>query len=107
MVAGGASVSDQVNVGNVINRSTISPIQILVFVLGITIALVDGYDTQSVAYALTSMATEWNAKPPAFPPPLIPGLFGLRVGSSRMAPLGDKPGHKPMAITATVVFGIC
>jgi AAHS family 4-hydroxybenzoate transporter-like MFS transporter len=100
-------VSDQVNVGNVINRSTISPIQILVFVLGITIALVDGYDTQSVAYALTSMATEWNVKPQAFAPALIAGLFGLMVGSMSMGHLGDKLGRKPMAITATVVFGIC
>jgi AAHS family 4-hydroxybenzoate transporter-like MFS transporter len=99
-------LSDQVNVGEVINRSAISPIQILVFVLGITVAMVDGYDTQTVAYALSSMATEWNVKPQAFAPALIAGLFGLMVGSMTMGQLGDKLGRKPMAITATIIFGI-
>jgi MFS transporter, AAHS family, 4-hydroxybenzoate transporter len=102
-----AAVSDRVNVGDAINTSAIRPIQILVLALGIALALVDGYDTQTVAYALTSMATEWNVKPQAFAPALIAGLFGLMVGGMIMGQLGDKFGRKPMAIVATVIFGAC
>jgi AAHS family 4-hydroxybenzoate transporter-like MFS transporter len=97
---------NNVNVGDVINRSAISPVQILVFVLGIAIALIDGYDTQTVAYALTSMAAEWNVKPQAFAPALTAGLLGLMIGGMLVGQLGDKFGRKPMVIVSTVLFGL-
>jgi MFS transporter, AAHS family, 4-hydroxybenzoate transporter len=99
-------MGSNVNVGDVINRSAVSPVQVLVFVLGVAIALIDGYDTQTVAYALTSMATEWSVKPQAFAPALISGLFGLMVGGMFVGQLGDKYGRKPMAVLSTILFGI-
>jgi AAHS family 4-hydroxybenzoate transporter-like MFS transporter len=95
-----------VDVGEVIDRSRISSLQITVLVLGMAMALVDGYDTQAVAYALTSMAAEWGSKPADFAPAFTVGLFGLTLGAVVLGQLGDRFGRKPMLLLSVVLFGI-
>ncbi len=99
-------MGQHVNVGDIINRSPISPIQILVLSLGVAVALIDGFDTSSISFALTSIAADWKVKPQAFAPALTAGLLGLMIGAMAMGQLGDKIGRKPMTIAATIVFGI-
>src|SRR6266851_1525939 len=99
-------MGQHVNVGDIINRSPISPIQILVLSLGVAVALIDGFDTSSISFALTSIAADLKVKPQAFAPALTAGLLGLMIGAMAMGQLGDKIGRKPMTIAATIVFGI-
>ncbi len=99
-------MGQHVNVGDIINRSPISPIQILVLSLGVAVALIDGFDTSSISFALTSIAADWKVKPQAFAPALTAGLLGLMIGAMAMGQLGDKIGRKPMTIAATIIFGI-
>ena len=94
------------DVETIIDQSHVSPFQILVVVLGMAVALVDGYDTQAVAYALTSMAAEWGSKPADFAGAFTSGLFGLTIGAIGLGQLGDKFGRKTMLLVSITLFGV-
>jgi MFS transporter, AAHS family, 4-hydroxybenzoate transporter len=100
-------MSDAINVGEVVDASRVGGLQVRVFVLAVAAALVDGYDTQAITYALSSMASEWKVRPQDFAPALTIGLAGLMIGGMVMGQLGDKYGRRPLVILSTVVFGVC
>jgi MFS transporter, AAHS family, 4-hydroxybenzoate transporter len=77
-------MNDAINVGEVVDASRVGGLQVRVFVLAIAAALVDGYDTQAITYALSSMASEWKVRPQDFAPALTIGLAGLMIGGMVM-----------------------
>lgn len=82
-----------------------SRFQFKVVALCALIAILDGFDTQSIGYAAPRIADDWGIQSAAFGPIFSAGLFGLAAGNLIFGPIADKLGRKPVIVIATAVFG--
>ncbi len=94
-----------VNVTRVIDEARIGRFQISVVVLCTIIAMLDGFDTQSVAFVAPVIAGLWKAKMAAFGAVFAAGLLGLTIGAFVFGPVGDRFGRKLVLLACTALFG--
>ena len=76
-----------------------------VILLCAIVAILDGFDTQSVAYVAPRIAEEWGLETSAFGPIFAAGLFGLMIGALVLGPLADKVGRKKVVLLCVLLFG--
>lgn len=88
-----------------IDRAGFTGYQLMVVVLCAMVALLDGFDTQSIGYAAPRIATEFGISPKALAPILAAGLLGLAAGNFFLGPLADKLGRKRIIVLSTLWFG--
>ena len=69
------------------------------------VAMLDGFDTQSIAYVAPVIAREWGLEISAFGPIFGAGLFGLMLGALIFGPAADRYGRKRMLVVSVVIFG--
>ncbi|HEV7975693.1 MFS transporter [Amycolatopsis sp.] len=81
--------------------------QVAVVVLCALVAMVDGFDTQSIALVAPDIAAEWGAEPAAFGVVFGVGLFGGLIGAIFFGFAGDRYGRKPTLLVAMAVFAVC
>ena len=60
----------------------------------------DGYDINSVAWAVPSLIKAWNLPPPAFTSAFLWSSIGILVGALSAGPIGDRFGRKPLLIVS-------
>jgi AAHS family 4-hydroxybenzoate transporter-like MFS transporter len=82
------------------------PLQLGVTALCAVVALLDGFDTQAIAYVAPRIAQEWGTAPSAFGPVFAVGLMGLSVGALALSPLADRFGRKTIVVLSTIIFGV-
>ncbi|WP_409020666.1 MFS transporter [Brevundimonas vesicularis] len=90
----------------VIDRAKFGPLQFGVTALCFIIAMLDGFDTQSIAFVAPKIAEEWGLSPSEFGPIFAIGLLGLTVGAFTLSPAADKFGRKTVILISTLVFGL-
>ncbi|QLC23918.1 MFS transporter [Parasphingopyxis algicola] len=83
-----------------------SPHFLRVLVLCATVALLDGYDTQAIAFAGPVIAPLWGVKTNAFGPVFSAALLGLMIGSTLFGAAADRWGRKPIICIAAAIFGL-
>ena len=69
------------------------------------VVLLDGFDLQTMALAVPSLAQEWQAESAAFSFALSAALIGMLLGSAVVAPLGDRVGRRPVLIAGMIAVG--
>src|SRR5215470_14922183 len=106
--AGGSMVEPGavVDTDDVINRSRISGLQILVGVFGACILFADGFNTQVIGYIAPRIAQEWSLPRDVLGWILAADKIGLLIGYLLVAPLSGAYGHKRVAIFCIVAFGV-
>lgn len=87
-------------------RGPIGPYQVLVFSLCFLIVLVDGFDTQAVAFAAPLLRHELQGGPHALGALFSAGLFGGLVGGLVFGSLGDRIGRKPILVGAMAIVAV-
>jgi AAHS family 4-hydroxybenzoate transporter-like MFS transporter len=92
--------------GGLIERSKFGPLQISVIVLCALVALLDGFDTQAIAYVAPRIAQDWGVPPSSFGPIFSAGLVGLMLGAFIFGPVADRIGRKTVILFATAAFGL-
>jgi AAHS family 4-hydroxybenzoate transporter-like MFS transporter len=102
-MADGAQVLD---LGEVIDRGRMTPVQALTAALCAAALFVDGYDIQVMALAVPSLAKAWSLPPSSFGLALSAVVIGISVGSGLIGPLGDRFGRRTMLIGAMLTIGI-
>lgn len=70
------------------------------------VALLDGFDTQSIAFTGTSIAEEFALQPIQMTWIITASTIGMTIGAMSLGSLGDRIGRKRAVIIALVIFGI-
>jgi AAHS family 4-hydroxybenzoate transporter-like MFS transporter len=91
--------------GIAVSQSKLGPLELTVTVLCGLVAMLDGFDTQAIAYVAPRIAENWGLAPSAFGPIFSIGLFGLTLGAFILSPLADRYGRKAIILLSTAIFG--
>ena len=94
----------QLNIKTVMDQATVGAYRLGIFMLCGLIAMVDGFDTQSIAFAAPAIATAWQVSPSQFGIAFGAALFGALFGGACFGPLGDRWGRRPILIVSMMLF---
>jgi AAHS family 4-hydroxybenzoate transporter-like MFS transporter len=81
-------------------------LQIRVAALCTLVQICDGYDLNSVAWAVPSLIREWHMAPPAFTVAFLWSSIGIMTGALSAGPIGDRFGRRPLLLVALTIFGV-
>lgn len=95
----------RIDVVNAIDTAGLGKLQLRVALLCGIIAMLDGFDTQSIAFVAPTLKDLWSIDAGAFGPIFGAGLFGLMVGQLILGPLADRIGRRPIILLSTAWFG--
>ncbi|PZU60439.1 MAG: MFS transporter [Brevundimonas sp.] len=95
-----------IDVAREIDARKISGLQWRVFILCGLVALCDGFDTQSIAFAAPSIASDWGVPVSDFGLVFASGLLGLTVAALSLGALGDRIGRKRIIILSLLAMGV-
>jgi len=84
----------------------VSRFQVVVMVFCALVAMLDGFDTQSIAFVAPEIAAAWHVDPSLFGPVFGSGLFGGLIGALIFGSAGDRFGRKPILILAILLFSV-
>jgi AAHS family 4-hydroxybenzoate transporter-like MFS transporter len=96
----------RVNVVDIVDRSRLHPIQILVLVLCGLCMVMDGFDVQAMSYVAPALIKEWGVPKPSLGPVFSAGLFGVMLGSLIFSVIADKIGRRPVLIGAMLFLAV-
>lgn len=95
-----------VDVSEIIDARPLAALQKLIIALCGLVVLFDGYDIQTMALAVPSIAAEWKLSSSTFGLALSASLIGLMGGAGLIAPLGDRFGRRPLLIAGMALVGV-
>ncbi len=84
----------------------LSRFQVVTMVLCAFVAMLDGFDTQAIAFVAPEIASAWHVSPALFGPVFGAGLMGGLIGAIVFGGLGDRLGRKPVLVAAMLVFAV-
>lgn len=98
----------QVNqeLAEIMDNSKLGLFQIRVIAICFFIAMLDGFDTQSIAFVAPSLRVDWNLPLDGFGVIFSSSLFGTMLGAVTLGPLADLIGRKSSVIISVLTFGI-
>ena len=86
------------------SNEQLSPLQLLVAALCFLTVLIDGFDTQSAAFAGPLLQRDFAAGPQALGFIFGLGMLGGLLGGVILGPLGDRFGRRPLLIAALSIM---
>lgn len=90
----------------VIDSAPMGRLQIAAVTLCILVSLIDGFDTQALAFVAPSILREWGLSPLLLGLGFSGTLLGAAVGSSVCGYLADKFGRRWLIILPTLLFAL-
>jgi AAHS family 4-hydroxybenzoate transporter-like MFS transporter len=69
-------------------------------------AMLDGFDTQSIAFVVPDIAAAWSIEPARFAPVFGAGLFGGLLGAIAFGRAGDRFGRRPTLLLSVLLFAV-
>lgn len=95
----------RIDVAAVIDNAPFGRYQWRIFILLFTVIVLDGYDTQAIAFVAPAISAQWKLAPAAFGPIFSAGLFGTVVGAVLFGMLSDRLGRRWPVICSVGLFG--
>jgi AAHS family 4-hydroxybenzoate transporter-like MFS transporter len=96
--------ANTIDVGALLEHSTIGPIQVRVFVLTMASLVMDGFDVQAMGYVAPAIIAEWGINPSLLGPVFAAANVGVLIGSLVFSVVADKIGRRPVLVGATLFF---
>ena len=90
----------------IVDAAALSWRQILIIALCALVVMVDGFNTQSIAFVAPAIVARWHVPASSFGVVFGAGLFGSLVGALCFGVLADRLGRKPALVTAVLLFAI-
>ena len=81
-------------------------LQLRVAALCTLVQMCDGYDLNSVAWAVPSLIRDWHLPPSTFAMAFLWSSIGIMVGALSAGPIGDRFGRRPLLLASLTIFGI-
>ena len=78
----------------VLENQRLGALQLRVAVLCALVQMCDGYDLNSVAWAVPSLIHEWHLPPSTFAIAFLWSSIGIMVGALSAGPIGDRFGRR-------------
>ena len=97
-MATGVQTSGTVVVSDVLDSAPFSRFHFSLILLCTLVAIVDGFDTTSLAVIAPTIAHDWGLSLPSFAPALSASLVGMALGGAIGGMLGDRFGRRPIMI---------
>ena len=89
-----------------LENQRLGSLQIRVAVLCTLIQICDGYDINSIGWAVPSLIHTWHLPPPAFTTAFLWSSIGIMIGALSAGPIGDRFGRRPLLLASLAIFGI-
>ena len=99
----GQAVS-KINIGELLENSTIGPLQVRVFLLCMICLIMDGFDVQAMGYVAPAIVEDWGIPRAQLGGVFAAANFGVLLGSLVFSMVADKIGRRPVLIGATLFF---
>jgi MFS transporter, AAHS family, 4-hydroxybenzoate transporter len=91
---------------SVLENQRIGGLQLRVAALCTLVQICDGYDLNSVAWAVPSLIKSWHLPPAMFTVAFLWSSIGILVGALSAGPIGDRFGRRPLLLASLTIFGI-
>ena len=88
-----------------LENQRIGRLQLRVALLCTLIQICDGYDINSVAWAVPKLIDAWHLPPQAFTTAFLWSSIGILIGALSAGPIGDRLGRKPLLVASMLIFG--
>ncbi|MCG8442505.1 MAG: MFS transporter [Caulobacterales bacterium] len=98
--------SRSIDIAAIIDARPIGALQARVVVLCALIAIVDGFDTQAIAFVGPLVAAEFAIATPEMGRIFAAALIGLMAGAFSFSPIADRIGRKPVIIASCAIMGV-
>ncbi|HEX3843370.1 MAG TPA: MFS transporter, partial [Steroidobacteraceae bacterium] len=93
-----------VSLESIVDTTALSPRQALIIVLCSLVVMVDGFNTQSIAFAAPAIVAAWHVPAASFGVVFAAGLLGSLFGALAFGLLADRLGRKPSLVAAVLLF---
>ncbi len=100
------SKSGKLGVDAVIDTGPIGGVQYVVILLCALVAIIDGFDTQSIAFAAPEIVRAWHVAPASFGSVFAAVHVGGLIGAIGFGIIGDRIGRKPSVLYTVLLFAI-
>jgi AAHS family 4-hydroxybenzoate transporter-like MFS transporter len=89
-----------------LENQRLGSLQLRVAALCTLVQICDGYDLNSVAWAVPSLIREWHLPPSMFTIAFLWSSVGIMVGALSAGPIGDRFGRRPLLLVSLTIFGL-
>jgi AAHS family 4-hydroxybenzoate transporter-like MFS transporter len=95
---------EQLSLARLVDDSPLASGQIMTIVICALVAVVDGFDTQSIGLVAPTIAADWHVEPSRFGMVFGAGLFGSLIGALVLGTCADRFGRRPALLVAVALF---
>ena len=88
-----------------LENQQIGGVQLRVAALCLLVQICDGYDLNSVAWAVPSLIHQWQLPPAMFTTAFLWSSIGILSGALCAGPIGDRFGRRPLLLVSLTIFG--
>lgn len=100
------NLSDNDSIESDLDARPLSYFQIRIIAVCALVAMIDGFDTQSIAFMAPAIAQAWGVPSAEFGPVFGAGLFGTLIGALAFGVAADRFGRKPCLLISIFLFSV-
>jgi MFS transporter, AAHS family, 4-hydroxybenzoate transporter len=97
---------ERVDVAEVIDRAPVGALQRRVLALCFLVSMLDGFDTQSIAFVAPAIAQDWGLKPMQFSLLFSATMAGTALGAALFGRVADLLGRRALIAASVTLFGL-
>jgi AAHS family 4-hydroxybenzoate transporter-like MFS transporter len=94
------------DIAKALDEVPLGPFQYGVIGMCFALVMIDGFDTQAIAFVAPALREAWTIAPNTFGLLFSAGLVGSMIGAMVLGMLGDRVGRRPLIIASTLLFSV-